>query len=405
MNQNLIYELTKTATDIAPNEIFEAVDDMVKKLGQKLEDFRQSIYEEQFYPEELWDKIAGLGLFGALVPFEFGGSGLGLTACSIIKERLAYHGLASALAVVSIMNASVIISAGTKEQKDKWLPPFTEGKLPIAFALTEPDAGSNSLAIKTLASKTDGGYLLRGQKAWITGVDRARYILVVCRTTPYQALEQLGKPPYYGLTLLMVDTKSIGIQLQKMSTVGVEGYSQYVIYFEDVFVPEENRIGNENEGFKILFDALNPERILAASIALGMSEYALEKAATYAKERRVFGDTPIGAYQGVQHPLAELKILQEGARALTYLAANAYDKGLPSRLIGYYSNIAKYLASEVAFRSVDRCIQTHGGNGFVKEYGVIHLLAPARLLKTAPINNEMILNYVGEYALGLPRSY
>jgi alkylation response protein AidB-like acyl-CoA dehydrogenase len=187
--------------------------------------------------------------------------------------------------------------------------------------------------------------------------------------------------------------------------MGIEGFQQFFLFFDGVEVPIEQRLGEEHMGAQVLFAALNPERILAGAFGVGMSAFALRRAAAYARERTVFGDTPIAAYQGVQHPLARAKINQEAARLMTYRAAAAFDRGLPPAEVGLLANMAKYLASEVAVESVDHAIQTLGGSGFVKEHKLISIWAPARLMKTVPINNEMILNYVAENALGLPRSY
>jgi len=385
--------------------VISAVEDLIRKLKPKREIYLKSIFEEQRFPDELWDKMAEIGLFGTLVPEKYGGTGLGLLAITLAIEAFAAEGLGSALVVLTTMDTMAILRAGTEEQKRFWMPKIVEGKVRLAFAITEPDAGSNSFKIRTLARKEGEIYRLTGQKAWITGVDCADYVLVVARSLPYDKLIEQGLPRTYGLSLFLVDTRAKGLSMRPMETMGIEGYRQFFLHFDDVEVPEEFRIGPEHHGAKVMFDALNSERILAAAIGVGISEYALSRAAAYAKERRVFGDTPIGAYQAVQHPLARLRVKQEAARLLTYQAAAAFDQELPALDVGLYANMAKYLASEVAFEAVDWAIQVHGGNGFVKEYHLIQMLAPARLLKTAPINNEMILNFIAEHALGLPRSY
>lgn len=385
--------------------VVEAVEDLLRKLKPNRDAYFKAIFEDQYFPDELWDKMAEIGLFGALVPEEYGGTGLGLLAMTLALEAFASEGLGNALALLTTMDTMAILRAGTEEQKRHWLPQIAEGKLRLAFAITEPDAGTNSFKMRTLARKEGKTYRLTGQKAWITGVDRADYVLVVARTLPYDQLIEQGLPRTYGLGLFLVDTQAKGLSMQPMETMGIEGFRQFFLYFDDVEVPEEHRIGPEHRGAEVMFNALNPERILAAAMCVGMAEYALSKAAAYAKERRVFGDTPIGAYQAVQHPLARLKVQQEAARLLSYQAAAAFDQGLPPAEIGVYANMAKYLASETAFEALDRAIQTHGGNGFVKEYHLIQMLAPARLIKTAPINNEMVLNFIAEHALGLPRSY
>lgn len=385
--------------------VVEAVEDLLRKIKPNRDAYFKAIFEDQYFPDELWDKMAQIGLFGALVPEEYGGTGLGLLAMTLAMETFASQGLGNVLAVLTTMDTMALLRAGSEEQKRHWLPQIAEGKLRLAFAITEPDAGTNSFKMRTLARKEGNTYRVTGQKAWITGVDRADYVLVVARTLPYDKVIEQGLPRTYGLGLFLIDTHAKGLSFQPMDTMGIEGYRQFFLFFDDVEVPEENRIGPEHRGAEVLFDALNPERILVAAMGVGMAEYALTHAAAYAKERRVFGDTPIAAYQAVQHPLAKLKVQQEAARLLTYQAAESFDRGLPPAEIGIYANMAKYLASETAFEAVDRAIQTHGGNGFVKEYHMIQMLAPARLLKTAPINNEMVLNYIAERVMGLPRSY
>lgn len=385
--------------------LLEAVHDAIKRLEPKRREFMRVIFEERRFPEELWQVMAEVGILGAIVPEEYGGTGLGLLAMVLALEAFSAAGLANTMAVLTTMDTMAILRGGTEEQKRKWLPRIADGSLKFAFAITEPDSGTNSFRIRTLARREGDVYRLNGHKAWITAADVADYILVVARTVPYDEVVRQGLPKAYGMGLFLVDRRAPGVSLKPMNTMGIEGYQQFNVYLDDVEVPADHRIGDEHLGAQVLFMALNPERILAAAIAVGMSEYALRKAVAYANERRVFRDTPIGAYQGVQHPLAQIKIKQEAARLLTYRAAWAFDQGLPIQEVGAYANMAKYMASELAVEAVDRAIQTHGGNGFVVEYGLIPLWAPARLLKTAPINNEMILNYVAEHVLGLPRSY
>ncbi|MBE3596340.1 MAG: acyl-CoA/acyl-ACP dehydrogenase [Hydrogenibacillus sp.] len=385
--------------------VIDAVEELLRKLKPRQEAYFKSIYDDQHYPDELWEHMSALGLFGALVPEAYGGSGLGLLAMTLAMERFAAHGLGNVLAVLTTMDAMAILRGGTEAQKRRFLPAIAEGKLRMAFAITEPDAGTNSFRMRTLARKDGSVYRLSGRKAWITGADRADYVLVVARTIPYEEVIAQGLRERYGMGLFLVDTKAEGLSMQAMETVGIEGFRQFFLYLDDVEVPEDHRIGDEHDGAEVMFDALNPERILFAAKGVGMTEYALARAAEYAKARRVFGDTPIAAYQGVQHPLARLKVLQEAARMLTYQAAEAFDRGRARSEVGLFANMAKYLASETAFEAIDRAIQTHGGNGFSKEYHLIRMMAPARLMKTAPINNEMVLNYIAERALGLPRSY
>jgi len=381
------------------------VEELLRRLEPKREEYYRQIFDEVEYPQELWDKAAELGLLGALIPEQYGGTGMGLLPLTVAVETFASHALGNTMVMLTAMDTAAILEAGTEEQKQRWLPAIARGQRCLAFAITEPDAGTNTFRIRTLARRDGDGYRLNGQKAWITGVDRAQSVLVVARTLSYEEVQRRGLPRSAGLGLFFVAPRAPGVTLQEMDTVGIEGFRQYFVFFDDVFVPAEDRLGSDEQGLTPLFAALNVERILTAALCLGMTEYALRAAAAYAKERKVFDDTPIGAYQAVQHPLARLAVLHEAARLLTYRAAKAYDDGVPGREVGLHAAMAKYLASEVTFDAFDRAIQTHGGNGFVKGYHLIQMLAPARLFKTAPINNEMLLNYIAEHALGLPRSY
>lgn len=386
--------------------IVEAVDGYLDSLGERRDDFFRELTDGQRYPEELIDAMAKLGLYGALIPEEYGGSGLGLLGMALAMERFAAYGLGNTLALLTTMDTMAILRAGTEAQKLHWLPLIAEGQVKLAFAITEADAGTNSFKMK-LHAKQSGhfGFKISGEKAWITAVDRADFLLVVARTTTYSEVQEQGLPKTYGLSLFLVPTNAPGLTLNKMQTAGIEGFNQFQVYFDEVEVSEAELLGEKDQGARILFEALNPERIMAAAMAVGMVDYFLNKAVNYANQRSVFGDALIGSYQAVQHPLAKIRAHQEAARLLVYEAAAAFDSGAPSSVVGTHTNMAKYLSSELAFEAADRAIQTHGGNGFVKEFGLIQMLAPARLNKTAPINNEMILNFIAEHELGLPRSY
>lgn len=229
--------------------------------------------------------------------------------------------------------------------------------------------------------------------------------MLITRTTPYQEVEKKGLPKMFGLSVFLVDLKSKGITITKMNTRGIEGMNQCVVNFENVEVPAENIIGQEDQGVWVLFNGLNPGRILAGASAVGLSEYCLRKAIDYAKERVVFGTKPIGAYQAIQHPLADIKIRQESTRLIVYKAAWAYDNEVPPQEVMFLANSSKYLAAELFMSAVDRAIQTLGGAGFLEDNHLILLMESARLLKTAPLSNEMILNLTAEHILGLPRSY
>ena len=385
--------------------LIEVVRDLLRKRRDRIDRYLREIYEEQNFPEDLWDDMGQVGIFGALVPEQYGGTGLGLLGMAIAMEEFAAEGLGNAFCVLTTMANMAILRGGSEDQKRHWLPRIAEGKVKCAFAITEPDCGTNSFRMRSLARRDGEVYRLSGNKGWITGADVADYILVVARTVPLEEVTERGLPATHGIGLFLVDADAAGLEKQVMATAGIEGFRQFMLYFDDVRIPLDRRIGDEQGGVAVLFQALNPERVLAAASALGISEFALRKATVQARERRVFGDTPIGAYQAVQHPLARVRIAQEATRLMTHKAAWLFDRQAPPEEVGYYANMAKYSGSELAVSAVDAAIQTLGGGGFIREHHLMELWSTARLFKTAPINNEMILNQIAEHVLGLPRSY
>jgi alkylation response protein AidB-like acyl-CoA dehydrogenase len=385
--------------------LIEVVRDLLRKRESRREAHLKAIYEEQCFPEELWEDMGEAGILGALVPETYGGTGLGLLGMAIAMEEFSAHGLGNAFCVLTSMANMAILRGGTDEQKQEWLPRMAGGAVKCAFAITEPDAGTNSFNMRTLAERDGDVYRLRGSKGWITGADVATHILVVVRTIPPAEIERKGLPRTHGMGLFLIDADAKGLEKQPMETAGVEGFRQFMLYFDGLEVPVERRIGEDHAGAAVLFHALNPERILAAASAVGLSEFALSKAVAHANDRRVFGDTAIGAYQAVQHPLARIRIGQEATRLLAYKAAWMFDSQASPDEVGHYANMAKLAGSELAVDAVDAAIQTHGGGGFIRDNHLINLWSATRLLKTAPINNEMILNQIAEHMLGLPRSY
>jgi alkylation response protein AidB-like acyl-CoA dehydrogenase len=346
-------------------------------------------------PTELWDALASRGYLGINLPEEYGGGGLGMSGLAAVGEEMNAAGVGLILIVVSpAIVGSIITRHGTPDQKDLWLRGIAAGTTKVAFAITEPDAGSNSHNLSTSARKTDRGYALRGQKTYISGVEEADAILVVARKR-----EDDGR---LGLPLLMiVDADAPGMTKTHIPTAEPGANKQWQLFFDDVEVDDDRLIGGETAGLKAAFDGLNPERIMGAAVCLGTARRALELASQYARERNVWGQ-PIGAHQGISHPLAQAKIELELARLMTYKAAALYDAGLSA---AEESNMAKFAAAEAGCRCVDQAIQTHGGNGFADEYGLTHMWWGVRLVRTAPVSREMILNYVAEHSLGLPRSY
>ena len=347
-------------------------------------------------PTELWDELASRGYMGVNVPEQYGGGGLGMRALSAVAEEMAATGNALLLIVVSpAIAGSILARHGTEEQKDRWLRGIGAGTTKIAFAITEADAGSNSHQLKTAIERRDGRFHLRGQKTYISGVEDADAVLVVARTRLEDG--SLGLP---SLAIVDVDAPGFTRDVIPMPFIGPD--RQWTLYFDDVELTEDRLVGGENGGLGPVFDGLNPERIMGASIAMGIGRMALEKGAAYAREREVWG-APIGTHQGIAHPLAEAKVELELARLMTQKAAALYDAGAPGA--GEASNMAKYAAAEAAIKCVDRAIQAHGGNGFALEYGLTDLWWGVRITRTAPVSREMILNYVAEHSLGLPKSY
>jgi len=347
-------------------------------------------------PRELWEALASRGYLGVNIPEEYEGGGLGMEALSWVGEEIAAAGCALLLIVVSpAIVGNILAKHGTPAQKDRWLRGIGRGTTKIAFAITEADAGSNSHRLATSLRRDGARFLLNGQKTFISGVEDADAVLVVARTR--LADGQLGLP---SLAIVDVDTPGFTRQHIPMAVRGAD--RQWTLFFDDVELEEERLVGGENGGLGVVFDGLNPERIMGASISTGVGRLALERGAGYARERQVWGQ-PIGAHQGVAHPLAEAKIQLELARLMTRKAAALYDAGVPGA--GEAANMAKYAAAEAGIHCVDSAIQTHGGNGFALEYGLSDLWWAVRVARTAPVSREMVLNYVAEHSLGLPKSY
>jgi alkylation response protein AidB-like acyl-CoA dehydrogenase len=390
-------------------EIRSAMRKALERLAPRREEFLRAVHKEKRFPQEVWDAYAETGLFGALLPEEYGGTNMGLLAMTIATEEAARMGFGNAIVMLTAMDSLCILRNGSEALKRRFLPEVAEGKLKFSFAVTEPDAGSNTFRLKTIARRDGDSYILTGQKTFITGVDHTDYMLLVARTTPIEEVERQGASKAFGLSLFLVPPRSPGIELRPIPTRGIEGMTQYTVFLDNVRVPADLLVGEEGMGSFALFNTLNPERILASATACGITDWLIERACAYARERKVFKDRPIGAYQAIQHPLAECRIALDAARLLTYRAAWAFDKSgadmESSARVGMYANMAKLTAADLALRACDQAIETLGGYGFSEEYGVIYLWDAVRLLKTAPITREMILNYVAEHVLELPRSY
>jgi alkylation response protein AidB-like acyl-CoA dehydrogenase len=344
--------------------------------------------------QELWTALGKAGFIGVNIPQGYGGGGGGLTELALVCEEIAAAGTPLLLLLVSAaISAGMISEFGTEEQRQTWLPGLADGTAKMVFAITEPDAGSNTLRISTTAARDGQDWVLTGTKYYISGVDEAGALLVVARTGQDERGAQLS--------LFIVPTDAAGLDARVLPVDLLLPERQFTLHFDGVRVGPGALVGQAGEGFKQVFHGLNPERITGAALGVGIARHALSAAARYAGERKVWSE-PIGAHQGVSHPLAKAKIETELAALMTRQAAWQYDHGQPA---GESSNMAKYAAAEAALAAIDAAIQTHGGNGVASEYGLVPYWGLARLLRIAPVNREMILNYVAQHSLGLPRSY
>jgi alkylation response protein AidB-like acyl-CoA dehydrogenase len=346
---------------------------------------------------ELWAEAGKLGYLGVSVPAEYGGGGGGITELAIVCEELAAAGCPLLLLVVSpAIAATVIARHGSAQQRAELLPGFADGSLTVAFAITEPEAGSNAHRLTTVARRDGDDWLLNGRKCFISGVDQADRILVVARTT--DAATGRLKP-----ALFLVPTGAPGLTKSRLDMEIVSPENQWLLYLDDVRVPAGALIGDEDAGLPALFSGLNPERITVAAMGAGTARYALSRAAEYTARRAVWG-RPIGTHQGVAHPLAHAQIQVELARLMIAKAASLYDAGSDLEA-GVAANMAKYASAEAAALAVDTAIQVHGGNGMTTEYGVATLLGAVRAGRIAPVSREMILNFVAQHVLGQEKSY
>ncbi|MGH3069091.1 MAG: acyl-CoA dehydrogenase family protein [Streptosporangiaceae bacterium] len=352
---------------------------------------------------ELWTKLGEAGFIGVNIPAGYGGGGGGLTELALVCEELGAQGTPLLLLVVSAaISAEVLTRFGTDEQRATWLPGLAAGTTKIVFAITEPDAGSNTHRLSTTATPDGDGWVLRGTKYYISGVDEAEALLVVARTAPAASgTSQGGGGSGTSLSLFLVPTDSPGLERQVLPVDLLLPEKQFTLHFDDVRVGPGALIGQAGEGFRQVFHGLNPERITGAAQCVGIARYVLAAAARYARERQVW-DAPIGTHQGVAHPLARAKIDTELAALMIRKACWQHDHGEPA---GEAANMAKYAAAEAAIAAADAAMQTHGGNGFATGYGLLPYWGSARLLRVAPVSREMILNYVAQHSLGLPRSY
>jgi acyl-CoA dehydrogenase len=377
---------------------------MIYEYGQSLvKQFDRAYWvdcaEHKRFPTDMYRQVAADGFVGIMVPEAHGGAGLGMLEMVLFQEGLSNVGIPLlSLVVGATMSLSPIGDHGTDAQKQKYLPAGCKGDIRFCFAITEPDAGTNTIRATTMIKDAGNSrFKLNGRKTFITDAKESDYMLVVTRNVAHTEVKKKTD----GFTIVIVDTKAKGIEMHPIDVSIQMPEVQWQVFFDDVDVGPEDILGEVGKGFEILFESLNPERIILASVCTGMGRYALEKAVAYANERVVFKG-PIGAYQALQHPRAKGRTEIELASLMTRKAAWLFDRRLPC---GAESNMAKYSAAEAAIHAIDASLQCFGGNGFTKEYGIFDMYPMARLLRTAPLNSEMVLNYIAEHVMGLPRSY
>ncbi|GAA3938066.1 acyl-CoA dehydrogenase family protein [Actinomadura viridis] len=391
------FDLPESATAVR-----EGVRAIAGKYGQ---DYWDRCDTEKRWPEEVWTELVKGGWHSLAIPEEYGGAGQGLLELAVALESLAAGGAGGAASFMYLLTPAfgglTITRHGTEEQKRAFLPAIVSGELETCFAITEPDAGSNAIAIGTQARRDGTDLVVSGQKIWISGVERAGFMVLVTRTIP--AAE--ARPRTSGFTVLLVDVKEAvakgTLTYRPIPKLGTNTVASSMVFLDEVRVPAERVLGEPDQGFAVLWDILNPERILAAAGGVGSGELVLEVACAYARERAPFG-TPIGANQGVAFPLARIKAQLELARLMTYKAAWLWDRGRPC---GSEANIAKLTAADAAWQAADRAFQTHGGMAYSLEYPVARMFRDARIAKNIPVAEELVLAHIAQHELGLPRSY
>jgi acyl-CoA dehydrogenase len=377
--------------------------DTARQLGERfgLEYWRKQDAQKSF-PSEYWRAVCDAGLCGVALPEAYGGSGLGMMEMSLIVEGLAATGGGSTVGQLFMINpifGGVSISRfGSEQMRKEWLPKIIGGEMNCCMALTEPDAGTNTLEIRSFAAAEGDGWRLNGRKIWITGVASAHKMLVVART------KKIGesKSRTDGLSMFMIDVQRKGLSFTPIDKLGTCTLDSSSVFFDDVRIEPDELIGTLHSGWRELLDVLNTERIVTTAGLVGTGELAIRLAVDYANDRKVFGDKPIGAYQGLQFPLAQCHVEVEAARLLNYKAATQFDMELP---YGSEANAAKLLAAQAVSRATERAMQTMGGMGYSKEFHVERLWRDCRLFRFAPVSEEMILNYVANHDLKMPRSY
>ncbi|MDV2477111.1 acyl-CoA dehydrogenase [Rhodococcus zopfii] len=377
--------------------IRDAVRELAGKFDEQYWVDKDAAHE---FPTEFYDAFAKGGWLGITTPEEYGGHGLGITEASLLLQEVAASGAgmngASSMHL-SIFGMHPVIVHGSEELKQRTLPRIVDGDLHVCFGVTEPGAGLDTTKITTFARREGDKYIVNGRKVWISKAMESEKILLLTRTTKFED----AKKKTDGLTLFLTDLDRSKVEIRPIKKMGRNAVTSNELFIDGLEIPVEDRVGEEGKGFKYILDGLNPERMLVASEALGIGRAALRRGVQYANEREVFG-RPIGMNQGLQFPLADSLARLDAAELVLRKATWLYDNGKPC---AREANMAKYLCADAGFQAADRALQTHGGMGYSEEYHVARYFREARLTKIAPLSQEMVLNYLGEHVLGLPRSY
>lgn len=379
------------------NNIRDAV---LKHCSQFSDDYWMERDQQAKFLKDFHASMAEAGWLGIAMPETVGGSGLGITEASIMMQAVAESGggMTAASSIHGpVFSMKPVELFGNEEQKQRMIPPVISGEDIICFAVTEPNTGLDTTKLKTRAEKRDGGYLINGEKIWISVAQVANKMMLLARTTPLEDVKRKTE----GLSLFFTDIDPDKMEIRTIHKMGRHAVDSNMVFMSDLWIPEEDLIGNEGDGFKIILHGLNPERILLGAEAIGLGRVAIQKAAQYAKERIVF-DRPIGMNQGIQHPLAKCWAQLEAANLMVMKGATLFDKGLDC---GVEANAGKYLAAEAGFEACHTAMLTLGGMGYAQEYHVERYLREVLIPRTAPVSPHMILNFLAEKALGLPKSY
>lgn len=396
---DIVTESTITLSEEERRKLREEIRELCAKFGNE---YWRKLDPDREYPQAFVDELTSSGYLSVLIPREYGGKDYGLTEATIILEEIHRAGGHAAACHAQMYTMGSLLRHGNKAQKEKYLPGIASGEIRMqAFSVTEPEAGSNTTAITTLAEKTDDGYVINGHKNWTSRIEQSDLLLLLARTTPIEEVEKRSR----GLSLFLVDLREI--RKNQPDTLKVEpvrtmfNYATNKIWYENMIIPKDSLIGEEGHGFKYVLDGMNAERILLASESIGDGYFFIDKAVEYASEREVF-NKKIGSNQGIQFPIAKAYAYLKAADALRYEAAEKFDTG---ENCGEEANTAKYLSSEASWEAANVTLNTYGGNGFVDQYDIERKFRETRMYQVAPVNNNLILSYIGQHVLKMPRSY